>query len=107
MVDLDFPGQYMRRIKNVTLTIPCVTGPHTGVHCRLTFISSVTRIDPRLSAPVHDCCCPEPCCCECCGDEKLAREYELCPADPRAVRQYAAREAIATSTGQNDSGMFE
>ena len=107
MFDLDFPGQYMRRIKNVTLTIPCVTGPYTGVHCRLTLISSVTRIDPRLSAPVHDCCCPEPCCCECCGDEKLAREYELCPDDPRAVRQYAAREAIATSTGQNDSGMFE
>ena len=108
MFDLDYPGQYMRRIKNVTLTIPCVTGPYTGVHCKMTLISSMTRVDPRLSAPPHDCCCPpEPCGCECCHDERLAREYTPCPDDPRIVRHYAAREAIATSTGQNDSGMFE
>jgi hypothetical protein len=62
MFDLDYPGHYMRRIRNVTLTIPCVTGPFTGVHCRLTLLSNVTRIDPRLAAPVHDCCCPtKPC----------------------------------------------
>src|SRR6185295_686313 len=30
-----------------------------------------------------------------------------CHCDPRIVRQYGAREAIATSTGQNDSGLFE
>jgi len=35
------------------------------------------------------------------------REYEHCPDDPRIVRQYGAREAIATSTGQNDAGLFE
>jgi Tc toxin complex TcA C-terminal TcB-binding domain len=52
MFDLDFPSHYMRRIKNVTLTIPCVTGPFTGVHCRMTLLSTMTRIDPRLSAPV-------------------------------------------------------
>ena len=55
MFDLDYPGMYMRRIKNVSLTIPCVTGPYTGVHCRLTLLSSTTRIDPgsdrrRMSA---------------------------------------------------------
>ena len=27
--------------------------------------------------------------------------------DPRVVREYAARESIATSSGQNDSGLFE
>ena len=32
MFDLDYPGHYMRRIKNVTVTIPCVVGPYTGVH---------------------------------------------------------------------------
>jgi hypothetical protein len=108
MFDLDFPSHYMRRIKNVTLTIPCVTGPFTGVHCRMTLLSTMTRIDPRLSAPVHECCCPpEPCCGECSEDERLAREYQFCPDDPRIVRQYGAREAIATSTAQNDSGLFE
>jgi hypothetical protein len=105
MFDQNFPGQYMRRIKNVSLTLPCVTGPYTGVHCRLTLISSVTRIDPRLSAPAHDCCCPpKP---QCCGDEKSSEGYQLCPDDPRMVKFYGAREAIATSGGQNDSGMFE
>ena len=97
MFDLDYPGQYMRRIKNVTLTIPCVTGPYNGVHCRATLLSSVTRIDPRLELPATRCCCE-------CGS---GHDYEACPHDPRMVRSYAAREAIATSSGQNDSGMFE
>ena len=98
MFDLDYPGQYMRRIKNVTLTIPCVTGPYNGVHCRMTLLSSVTRIDPRLELPAARCCCE-------CGSP--GHDYEACPHDPRMVRSYAAREAIATSSGQNDSGMFE
>ncbi len=33
--------------------------------------------------------------------------YTLCPDDPRMVKIYGAREAVATSSGQNDSGMFE
>jgi hypothetical protein len=104
MFDLDYPGHYMRRIRNVTLTIPCVTGPYTGVHCRLTLLSNITRIDPRLTAPVHDCCCPpKPCGC---GDEEAAR-YRLCPDDPRMVKIFGARDAVATSSGQNDSGLFE
>lgn len=97
MFDLDYPGQYMRRIKNVTLTIPCVTGPYTGVHCRTTLLSSVTRIDPRLELPVTRCC----------GECGAGQGYDACPHDPRMVRSYAAREAIATSNGQNDAGLFE
>lgn len=108
MFDLDFPGHYMRRIKNVTLTIPCVTGPYTGVHCRLTLLGSQTRVHPQLCAPVHECCCPPQACCSECGEEeRLAHEYEPCLDDPRVVRCYGARDAIATSNGQNDSGLFE
>jgi hypothetical protein len=97
MFDHDYPGMYMRRIKNATLTIPCTTGPFNNVNCRLTLLSCETRIDPRLDPPPHRCCC----------DRGHLSAYELCPCDPRAVRQYAAREAIATSSGKNDSGMFE
>jgi Tc toxin complex TcA C-terminal TcB-binding domain len=108
MFDLEYPGHYMRQIKSVTATIPCVTGSYTVVSARLTLLASRTRIDPRLSAPAHQCCCaPEPCGGDCCEDERLARGYEPCPDDPRIVRQFGAREAIATSTGQNDSGLFE
>ena len=98
MFDLDYPGHYMRRIKNVTLTLPCVTGPYTGVHCRLTLLSSMTRIDPELRPPAHGCCC---------AGGREHSEYEPCRDDPRIVREYAARESIATSSGQNDSGLFE
>jgi hypothetical protein len=104
MFDADYPGQFMRRIRSVMVTIPCVTGLYTGVHCRLTLLSSVTRIDPRLAAPARGCCCATtPCACE--GDE--AARYRLSPDDPRAVKMFGAREAIATSSGQNDSGLFE
>jgi receptor-binding and translocation channel-forming TcA subunit of Tc toxin/ABC toxin-like protein len=108
MLDLDAPGMYMRRIKSVSLTIPCVTGPYTGVHCRLTLLGSTTRIDPALRPPAHECCCPPaPCSGDCAEHGREAGEYDLCPDDPRAVRQYDARQAIATSTGQNDSGLFQ
>jgi len=33
--------------------------------------------------------------------------YVPLPDDPRIVKEYAAKEAIATSTGQNDRGLFE
>jgi len=95
--DLDYPGHFMRRIKNATITIPAVSGPYNGVHCRLTLLGSATRVDPLLSlAPAH-----------CCNTCKSGNGYEACPHDPRIVRQYAATEAIATSGGNNDSGLFE
>jgi hypothetical protein len=97
MFDLDYPGQYMRRIKDATLTLACVTGPYTGVHARLTLLSSMTRIHPEVRPPAHHCCC----------DGERGSQYEACADDPRIVREYAARESIATSSGQNDSGMFE
>lgn len=97
MFDLDYPGHYLRRIKNVTLTIPCVVGPYTGVHCRLTLLSSSTRVDPRLNTPPTACC----------SEGKIGNGYEALSDDPRIVKQYAATEAIATSTGQRDGGLFE
>lgn len=105
MFDQDFPGHYMRRIRSVSLTLPCVAGPYTGVHCRLTLVDSMTRIDPRLDAPAHGCCCPPaPCGC---GHECRPGAYRLCQDDPRMARIFGEREAIATSGGQNDTGMHE
>ncbi|MEO6921017.1 MAG: neuraminidase-like domain-containing protein [Collimonas sp.] len=106
MFDMDYPGQYLRRIKNVSLTIPCVTGPYTGVHCRLTLLSSQTRIDPCLPCPVTECCHDKPR--NSCGCSHGPHEhYALCGADQRAVRHYGAKEAIATSSGRSDAGLFE
>jgi hypothetical protein len=123
LFDLDYPGHYMRRIKNVSLTLPCVVGPFVGVHCRLTLLSSITRIDPRLNGPVASCC-GKPVVdvvkrvCRSCGQAHPAvvrpidgavvqNGYPVLPDDPRVIRQFAAAEAIATSTAQNDAGLFE
>ena len=35
LFDIDYPGHYMRRVKSVSLTIPAVVGPYTGVNCTL------------------------------------------------------------------------
>lgn len=100
-LDREYSGHYLRRIKTVSLTIPSVAGPFTGVHCKLTLLSSATRIEPTL-LDVEECC-PVECTCGCC--ERL--RYEAIKEDPRIVKRYGATEAIATSTGQNDTGLFE
>jgi hypothetical protein len=97
MFDLDYPGHFLRQIKNVTLTLPSVVGPYTGIHCRLTLLSSMTRVQPYLIDPPGPCCPPD----------EPENGYRVIPDDPRIVRQYAATEAIATSSGQNDAGLFE
>ena len=48
LFDLDFPGHYMRRIKAVALSIPCVTGPYAGVPCTLTLNQHWIRHSPTL-----------------------------------------------------------
>jgi Tc toxin complex TcA C-terminal TcB-binding domain len=83
LFDLDFPGQYMRRIKTVSLTIPCVTGPYINVNCKLQLLAGRIRVSPDL-------------------DEG----YDEIPDDPRFALEYGVTEAIATSTAQSDSGLF-
>ena len=72
------------------------------MHCRLTLLSSATRVSPEVRPQAQHCCRD--------GrehDDREHSEYAACADDPRVVREYAARESIATSSGQNDSGLFE
>jgi hypothetical protein len=84
--DLDYPGHYMRRIKSVSLTIPCVTGPYTSLNCTLTLLKNSVRIDSSATG-------------------EYARDEN--GDDPRFRDNIGAIQSIATSHGQNDSGMFE
>lgn len=84
--DMDCPGQYMRRIKSVAVSIPCIAAPYTGIHCKLSLLQSSIRISSLK------------------GDG-----YARTPdnEDPR-FRDFAGSiQTIVTSSGQNDSGMFE
>lgn len=84
--DMDFPGHYMRRIKAVSLSIPCISGPYTSINCRLTLTTS--RI--RKTTAVSD-----------------GYEMQLDQDDPRFIQNICSIQSIVTSSGQNDSGMFE
>jgi hypothetical protein len=86
LFDADYSGHYMRRIKSVSLTIPCVVGPYTSINCTLTLLSSKIRISNLTTAT-------------------YAEDMET--ENPRVVTNFSAMQSIATSTAQNDSGMFE
>lgn len=90
LFDLDYPGQFMRRIKSVSLTIPCVTGPYTTISCTLTLNKNSLRINANASGSYP---------------RKMATGV---PADdPRFRDAVGAIQSIATSSGQNDNGLFE
>jgi hypothetical protein len=87
LFDVDYPGHYMRRIKSVAVTIPCVTGPYTGVQCTLTMLRNTVRRVSTLRA----------------GKYERAADVE----DPRFRDGVGSAQSIVTSSAQNDSGLFE
>lgn len=75
--DLAYPGHYRRRIRALRLTIPCVVGPYTDVGATLRMTKSYLRTEPKTAASA------------------------------RAEVPLRHTTVIATSTAQNDSGVFE
>jgi hypothetical protein len=73
LFEMDYPGHYFRRIKSVSISIPCVAGPYTTIACQLTNTGGV----------VYDAM------------------HEIVGVSGNANR------SVATSSGQNDNGMFE
>ena len=86
LLDMDFPGHYLRRIKSVSLTIPCVTGPYSSVPCTLTLLNHSVRHNSN-SAGIY--------------------KHSIENDDPRFTDSFGAIQSIVTSSAQNDSGMFE
>jgi hypothetical protein len=69
--DVDYPGHYLRRIKSLSISIPCITGPYTTIACNLTMTKNTIQ--------------------------KKDGTYD----------DYYETASIATSSAQNDSGVFE
>lgn len=90
--DMDHPGQYFRRIKTVSMSLPCVAGPYTSVSAKLSLVSNKYRKNKAKAA----------------GAGTPKEEYEeVIGNDERFVYNVGAIQSIAGSNGQNDSGMFE
>lgn len=90
--DLDFPGHYFRRIKSVSLTLPCVVGPYTTVSCTVRLLKNSIRINTTN------------------GDNGYPHNVDdvgLPADDTRFIENNIPVKAIAASNGQNDSGVFE
>jgi receptor-binding and translocation channel-forming TcA subunit of Tc toxin/ABC toxin-like protein/neuraminidase-like protein len=92
ILDLDYPGHYFRRIKSVSLTVPCVVGPYTTISCTLRLLKNSIRLNTAN------------------GDNGYPRNIDdqgLPADDPRFIENNIPVKAVATSNAQNDSGVFE
>ncbi|MEI7724329.1 MAG: neuraminidase-like domain-containing protein [Bacteroidota bacterium] len=85
LYDMDFPGQYFRRLKSVSISLPCIAGPYTSVSAKLSLVKNKYRKNANNPADYA----------------------EDINNDPRFVFNIGAIQSIAASNSQNDSGLFE
>ncbi|TXK74415.1 neuraminidase-like domain-containing protein [Mesonia sp. K4-1] len=89
LFDLDYAGQYQRRIKSVSITIPCVSGPYGNITARLSLTNNQVRKDASL----------------------INEDYEKQENDPRFQAGISPSQGLATTIGTSsanrDSGLFE
>ncbi|KAK3338689.1 hypothetical protein B0T25DRAFT_599373 [Lasiosphaeria hispida] len=88
LFDHDFPGHYCRRIKSISVSIPSIVGPYTGINCTLRLLEHRYRLKAGLSS---------------------AGSYYLQDAsnDARFHTDRIPISSIALSTCNRDSGAFE
>lgn len=87
--DIDHPGHYFRRLKSVSISLPCVVGPYTSVSAKLSLVSNRYRKNTN-------------------PDNSAATGYLEDPGnDERFIYNVGSIQSIAASNGQNDNGMFE
>ncbi len=90
LFDLDFPGHYFRRIKAMSISIPCVAGPYVSVNATLRLVSNECRVN---------------------GDATVDYQKTQDEMDNAGTGRFRSNRttitSIATSSGQHDTGMFE
>gem|GEM_PF-3915429 len=84
LFDLDYPGHYCRRIKDVKLSIPCVAGVFGGMPATLKLLRSTVRTKAGVT-----------------------EGYARIDDDSRFIDSIGGTEAVVMSTGLKDSGLFE
>lgn len=92
LFDLDYQGHYFRRIKSIALTIPCVSGPYSSVTCSIRLLSNTMRLNTAMNQQ---------------GKYQHENDDGLWIDDDRFRTSHIPVTSIATSSAQNDSGMFE
>ncbi|HNO70979.1 MAG TPA: hypothetical protein PKO16_04300, partial [Bacteroidia bacterium] len=89
LYDVDYAGQYFRRMKSVSISLPCIAGPYTSVSAKLSLINNKYRKNTN-------------------PDNLAATGYTEDPGnDERFIYNVGSIQSIAASNAQNDSGVFE
>lgn len=83
LFDMNYPGHYMRRIKSVAMTVPCVVGPYTSLNCTLRLLEHKFRTSALAKGKNAE------------GDNGDFSTFNV------------PISSVALSSGQNDSGVFE
>jgi hypothetical protein len=89
LFDMDFPGHYLRRLKSVSVTMPCIVGPYTSVNCTLTLLSHKFRVNASRPNTYPEASDP--------GST----------SDDRFSTTNIPITSIAVTSAQNDAGVFE
>lgn len=89
LFDRDYPGHYFRRIKSLSLSLPCVGGAFASVNAKVTLIKSKVRQDPSLNP----------------GADPYTETPKV--PDPRFYYGWRVVDSFVVSSGQNDGGLFE
>ncbi|HEU5381439.1 MAG TPA: hypothetical protein VFV38_38945 [Ktedonobacteraceae bacterium] len=84
LFDLDNPGHYLRRLKSVAVTIPCVVGPYGSVSLTLSLLDNYIRVSTNTG-----------------GGYPGPHNATL------FIDDLGGTSKIVTSSAQNDSGLFE
>jgi hypothetical protein len=92
LFDLDYQGHFFRRIKSVSLSLPCIAGPYTTISCSLRLLKNVVRVNTTMGDS---------------GNYERNNDEGMWIDDDRFRESNVPVKAIATSSGQRDSGMFE
>ncbi|BDG77058.1 MULTISPECIES: neuraminidase-like domain-containing protein [Wolbachia] len=91
LFDLDFPGHYCRKIKNIRITVPAVVGPYENIHASLQQTSNKVVLKDDIDAIKF-----------------LLGEKGINQPDSNVLRtDFKPNQQIAISKGDQDSGLFE
>lgn len=91
LFDMDFPGHYMRRLKSVSVSVPCVVGPYASINSTLLLKGHTSRFQPTRGIWCQ-----------------LPSEHGCRLRSRRSIHNFqCAYQTIAVCNGQNDSGTFE
>jgi len=88
LFDMDYPGHYMRRLKSVSISVPCIVGPYTSINSTLRLTSHKIRFQPTRTS----------------GDGYMEN---IADTDDRFTTLNVPITSIAACNGQNNTGTFE